>query len=105
MNNDAVLEREFTVIAVTPDVIELSEVSTVVFPAVLVVPKTNGHAGKGLLTHQFAFAALERRTGLIPKLNRHTEGSALDLACVDRSRRAPTDKAGNDVGTTCNRCE
>ena len=103
MNDGAILRGQLTVVAVAPDVIELSKISAVVFTTVFIVPEANGHTGERPPAHQFAFAALQRRSILIPELDRHTQGTALNLACVDRSSGTAAHKARNDVGTTRNR--
>ena len=68
-----------------------------IFAAIVVIPKADRHAREGRLTDQFAFVLLEWCTGLIPELDRHTQCSALDLACVNRARWAATNKARDDV--------
>ena len=80
MDNGTILGGKLTVIAVAPDVVELSKIGTMVFAAIVVIPKAYRHARESLSTDQFAFAALERLTDLIPELDRHTQCSALNLA-------------------------
>ena len=66
MDNGAIFGGEFTVIAVTPDVVELSEVSAMVFSTVLIAPKTNGHARERRLTDKLTLALGKGYTCLIP---------------------------------------
>ena len=105
MNNCTVLRCKLAVVAVTPDVVELTEVSAMVFSAVFVAPKTNRHARKRRLTDELAFAFGKGCTCLIPKFNRHTECATLNLPRVDRSCRTTANKTGNNVGAAGDRSE
>ena len=92
MNNGTVLRRELAVVTVTPDVVELSEVSSMVFSAVFIAPKTNRHARKRRFTDKLALALGKGCTCLIPKFNCHSECPTLNLPGVNRSCRTTANK-------------
>ena len=105
MDNGAILGGQFTIIAVAPDVVELRKIGTMVFTATVIIPKAYWHAWEGRLTDQFAFTTLEWYTRLIPKLDRHTQCSALNLARVNRARWATANKTRDYVSAARNRSQ
>ena len=73
-------------------------------PVVRVVPESEGHGREGRPADQLApCPGSDGRTALVDDVHVHAQHRALDLACVDRSRRLATDEAATQVGTAGDR--
>ena len=81
MDNGAIFGGQFTVIAMAPDVIELRKIGTMVFAAIVVIPKPIGMLGKAVLQTNSLCRSVEVRP-LHPKTRPPFPALGIDLASV-----------------------
>ena len=105
MDDQPAMRRPFGEVAMAPDIVEAVEIGGVIAAAIGIVPEADRHGGKRLAADQFALAARQRRTVLVPDVDGEAEARPLDLALPDRLVRNAEHEAGDDVGAAGDRGE
>ena len=87
MNDEPVMRGDLGKIAVAPDTGKPVEIGRVIFRAIRIIPKPDGHRGKRLGADKLALLAHHRLAFVVPDVGGHRQPARLYLAAPHRQQR------------------
>ncbi len=105
MDDDAATLGQRGPVTMPPDAVEMFEIGGAVFAIPRIVPELDRHRRKGLQAAELALFAGDGLAVLVKDVDRHAKAACLNLAGMNRLRRAAKDKAGDQVGAAGNGAE